>query len=123
MQNATNEKGLIPKDDQERKDAPMFRGLLAYFPMALFAVARHSLESDRKHNPDNPYAPQWSRGKSADHKDCIIRHLVDTQDPSEEEYHLRAIAWRGLAMLQEYYEEQGHTPGNSSTWEKESCVL
>lgn len=118
MQNETEGKKRIPQDDQERKDAPMFRGLLGYFPMALFAVAAHSLESDRKHNPDNPNAPQWARNKSPDHADCIIRHLIDADNPGERGYHLRAIAWRALAMLQEHYESEGYEPGVSSKWEE-----
>ena len=67
----------IPQGDQERKDAPMFRGLMGYFPAALFEVAAHSLDSDRKHNPGSTTGPNWARGKSADHEDCIMRHLID----------------------------------------------
>lgn len=105
---------LIPETDQLRKDAPMFRGLLAYFPMALFQVAAHSLESDRKHNGDRPGGPKWARGKSPDHKDCIVRHLIDSMDPETETYHLTAIAWRALALLQEHWESKGFTPGSAS---------
>jgi hypothetical protein len=118
----------IPQGDQERKDAPMYRGLLGYFPAALFEVAAHSLESDRKHNPGNAQGPNWARGKSADHADCIIRHLIDAgaaparrDDPAaatvgERKYHLTAIAWRALALLQEHCEGEGATPGVSSVF-------
>lgn len=110
----------IPQGDQERKDAPMHRGLLGYFPAALFEVASHSLESDRKHNPGNTQGPTWARGKSSDHEDCIVRHLIDAGARSERtkdrKYHLTALAWRALALLQEECECEGATPGQSSVF-------
>jgi hypothetical protein len=127
----------IPQGDSERKAAPMYRGLLGYFPAALFEVAVHSLESDRKHNPGNPTAPNWARGKSMDHEDCIVRHLIDAgkrpargadgrfvraDDPANvsRRYHLTAIAWRALALLQEHCEAEGATPGVSCTFPGET---
>lgn len=106
-------KHYIPQDSDERKQGPMFRGLLGYFPAALFEVARHSLLSDKKHNPGATDAPYWARGKSADHPDCIVRHLIDAGDintPDRLE-HLRSLAWRSLAMLQEECERLGSKPG------------
>lgn len=115
---------VIPQDDQERKAAPMFRGLLGYFPWALFKVAAHSLRSDRKHNPGNPTGPNWTREKSADHPDCIMRHLAEAWGPPAEgfigtqddwtEHHLTALAWRSNALLQEFGEaKRGAAPGVS----------
>jgi hypothetical protein len=106
----------IPQGDQARKDAPMYRGLLGYFPAALFEIAAHSQASDRKHNPGATEGPTWARGKSADHEDCIVRHLIDAGTPGSEGrvYHLCALAWRALALLQEELERQGATPGVSS---------
>lgn len=127
----------IPEGDQERKDAPMFRGLLGYFPAALFEVAAHSLESDRKHNPGNTTAPNWARGKSADHEDCLVRHLIDagprrgalgwlppwlleklpgSSARDARRYHLRCLAWRALALLQEDCEATGAAGGASCVW-------
>ena len=125
----------IPQGDQERKDAPMFRGLMGYFPAALFEVAAHSLDSDRKHNPGSTTGPNWARGKSADHEDCIMRHLIDagprrsllsmlpawllakrpgSSARDAKRYHLRCLAWRALALLQEDCEATGSMPGTSS---------
>lgn len=104
----------IPQGSEERKQSPMFRGLLGYFPAALFEVAKHSQVSSAKHNPNQPL--HWARGKSNDHADCIVRHLIDAgdnQDPDRVE-HLRALAWRSLALLQEALEERGARPGVSS---------
>lgn len=113
-------KDFIPQEDAKRKSAPMFRGLLAYFPAALFSVARHSYESDRKHNPDAADGPHWARGKSSDHADCCMRHLVDAGggeiDEPDTEYHLTANAWRSLALLQEYLEKKGARPGVRSVF-------
>lgn len=104
--------GVIPQDDKERKDAPMYRGLLGYFPAALFRVAAHSLTSDRKHNPGAADGPTWSRDKSTDHADCIVRHLTEAH--TDPDYHLVALAWRALALLQEHEERKGLAPGASS---------
>lgn len=104
---------IIPSDDRIRKEAPLFRGLLGYFPAALFFVAKHSYESDKKHNPQSTEGPTWARGKSSDHADCVLRHLIDAQGP-ERLYHLTAVAWRALALLQEELEALGFDPGSSS---------
>ena len=104
---------VIPQEDEVRKAGPMYRGLLAYFPWALFKVAAHSLRSDLKHNPGNPNPPTWAREKSPDHADCIVRHLAEMH--TDPDYHMAAIAWRALAMLQEHGEKtQGATPGAHS---------
>ena len=108
----------IPQDDQTRKDAPMYRGLLGYFPAALFEVATHSLASDRKHNGDTPGGPRWARGKSTDHEDTLVRHLIDAgkRGSPDRRYHLRCLAWRALALLQEDCEADGAEPGVSSVF-------
>ncbi len=119
----------IPQDDASRKAAPMWRGLLGYFPWALFKLAAHSFRSDRKHNPDKPEseAPHWTRSKSTDHADCIVRHLADLCGPPPadfeglaiewEEYHLTAIFWRAGALLQEFGEaRRGASPGCRSVF-------
>jgi len=112
---SSEQKYFIPQDSDERKTAPMFRGLLGYFPAALFEVARHSLTSDQKHTPGNVKGPHWARWKSPDHADCIVRHLIDagnTSTPDRLE-HLRSLAWRSLALLQEECERRGSAPGVS----------
>lgn len=92
----------------ERKEVAMSRGLLAYFPDALALVARHSARSNEKHNPGQPL--HWSREKSTDHEDCIIRHSAaiavnpDALDDGQPEIVCRA--WRALAALQLWAEAQ-----------------
>lgn len=87
----------LPVDSDERKQYPLYRGLMAYFPAALAAVAHHSYKGNEKHNPGLPM--QHARGKSTDHEDCILRHLM------EGDY--EGVAWRALALLQEKLEAEG----------------
>lgn len=96
LQNATS---------AHRKVMPMCRGVLDYFPDALAAVAEVSYVGNEKHNPGEPL--HWSREKSTDHADCILRHLATrgTRD-ADGVRHSAALAWRALALLQLEIEEE-----------------
>jgi hypothetical protein len=84
----------------------MARGLLDYFPAALAEVARLSQAGNDKHNPGEEL--HHSRGKSMDHADCIIRHLVERGIVDTDGFlHEVKVAWRALALLQEVLEERG----------------
>lgn len=87
-------------DSAQRKATPIWSGVLRYFPDALAAVARLSKAGNDKHNPGEPL--HWSRGKSNDHGDCLVRHQLtpDEIDPETGELHAVAVAWRALAQLQ-----------------------
>ena len=89
-----------------RKAAPVWAGVLNYFPDALMAVARVSKAGNDKHNPGQSL--HWSRDKSSDHLDCAARHMLTpfAIDPDSKEIHLANAAWRILAELQLYQEEQ-----------------
>lgn len=92
---------ILSNDSEERKNTPIYSGVIKYFPLALAAVARHSKRGNDKHNPGQPL--HWAREKSTDHEDCIARHLVDidTYNAELDEYEdAVAIVWRGLAKLQ-----------------------
>lgn len=103
----------LPADSKGRKDIPMARGLLDYFPAALAEVARLSMVANEKHNPGEEM--HHSRAKSSDHADCLVRHLVDrgtydlSDDPEAGDVFLHdvKVAWRALAMLQEELEARG----------------
>lgn len=99
----------LPSDPALRKAAPMAEGLLWYFPNALAEVARVSKAGNDQHNPGQPM--HHARGKSTDHADCIIRHLVDagTLD-SDGMRHSAKVAWRALALLQEELEQAEGLP-------------
>lgn len=99
----------LPVGDQERKDLPIVAGCLDYFPAALAEVAHLSKVGNDKHNPGEPL--HHARGKSMDHADCIVRHLLDrgTVD-TDGVRHSAKVAWRALALLQEELEAAGLAP-------------
>jgi hypothetical protein len=94
----------LPSDAKKRKDIPIARGVLDYFPDAVAAVAEVSRLGNEQHNPGQPL--HWSREKSADHADCIARHLIErgTVD-ADGARHSAKLAWRALALLQTELEE------------------
>ena len=97
----------LPTTSAERKAVPLARGCLDYFPAALAAVAELSWHGNDKHNPGEEL--HHARGKSSDHADCIMRHLMDrgTLDPEDGLRHSVKVAWRALALLQEELEAAG----------------
>lgn len=108
----------LPTDSAERKNYPMLSGLLNYFPAALAGAANTSKLGNDKHNPGEPL--HHARGKSMDHGDCIIRHLMDTENlkasfkagnssAKQSDILLEAnqLVWRALAYSQQLHEEFG----------------
>lgn len=96
----------IPKDSTARKNTPVFSGLLDYFPDACALVSQLSYEANEKHNPGEPM--HWSKHKSNDHRDCVVRHLMTQMDRDEFGFlHAVAAAWRAMANLQVLIDE-GH---------------
>lgn len=88
----------------ERKEYPMATGLLDYFPDALAEVSHVSYLGNQKHNPGQPL--HWSRDKSADHADCVVRHMATRGGLDGKVLHLAEAAWRALADLQIALEAQ-----------------
>lgn len=95
----------LPTDWQERKDTPIATGVLDYFPLALAEVARVSKAGNDQHNPGQPL--HWAKGKSTDHADSLVRHLLErgTID-SDGMRHTAKVAWRALALLQTELENE-----------------
>lgn len=92
-------KRLLPSNSAVRKDIPLCRGVLDYFPLALAEVAKVSQEGNKQHSLGQPL--RWVRDKSSDHEDCIVRHLLErgTVD-TDGMRHTAKLAWRALALLQ-----------------------
>lgn len=90
----------LTDDSNDRKNTPIYSGVLKYFPLALAAVARVSKKGNEKHNPGEPL--HWSRDKSDDHLDCAARHLTSFHEIDYEsgELHGANGTWRMLAELQ-----------------------
>ena len=96
---------MLPVDSQERKEYPVFEGVLKYFPRAIGAVAHQSFKGNEKHHPNTPL--HWDNPKSNDHSDCLVRHLIDSLDPNcNQTEELTAVAWRALALLETHLENK-----------------
>jgi len=93
---------------KRRKMTPMYSGCLAYFPDALALVARNSVLGQHQHGTlEEPL--HWDRSKSADEMDAMIRHMADhSKDPYDSDgvLHMSKVAWRALAFLQKFIEEE-----------------
>lgn len=104
---------VLPDITEIREQYPLWDGLFAYFPAALCEVARWSLEGNNKHNPGEPL--HWAREKSTDHKNKILRHLLDADRKVEGEFfEAVGMAWRALAYLQELLEKDGWPEGENA---------
>lgn len=96
---------VVKSKAQERKEQPVFSGVLSYFPEAIKYVSRASYQGQQQHNPDKPLA--WDRSKSGDELDALTRHLIDhSVNPVDDDgiLHLGKVAWRALAALQKQLE-------------------
>lgn len=93
----------------ERKQRPVFSGVLQYFPDAILAVAYCSWVGNEQHNPGQPL--HWDRSKSTDEADALVRHLMQagTVD-SDGVRHSAKVAWRALALLQKELEAARSEP-------------
>ena len=90
---------------QKRKKMPVYSGVLKYFPDALKEVSKASQAGNDQHHPDKPL--HWDKNKSFDNEDALVRHLIDhSKDPMDDDgvLHLTKVAWRALASLQIYLE-------------------
>ena len=97
---------VLPTEAADRKRIPLGTGVLDYFTSALVEIAKVSQAGNDQHNPGQPL--HWSRGKSNDHADTMIRHFVErgTVD-TDGMRHSAKMAWRALAVLQTELEAEG----------------
>jgi hypothetical protein len=89
-----------------RKDYPVWTGVINYFPDALMEVSRVSKIGNDQHHKDKPL--HWDKSKSTDHLDALSRHLLQAKKIDEDGcLHLSKVAWRALAALQDYIDKNG----------------
>ncbi len=90
---------------EQRKQRPVYRGVLKYFPDAIMEVANCSYICNEQHNPGEPM--HWAKEKSTDEHDALVRHLMEagTVD-SDGIRHSTKVAWRALAALQRELEAE-----------------
>jgi hypothetical protein len=95
-------------EDERREDYAMADGLLDYFPNALAEVAAHSKRAMKQHGLTEF---KWHRGKSTDHRNKIVRHVIDAGKFDDRgNRHSTALVWRALALLQEELERDEGYP-------------
>jgi len=88
---------------KERKNTPVFSGVLNYFPDAILEVAKVSYIGNKQHHPHLPL--HWDRSKSTDELDALTRHLIDAgKIDTDGVRHSAKVAWRALANLQKEIE-------------------
>lgn len=102
----------MKKDNsQERKEQPIYSGVLAYFPDALLEVSKVSMAGNKKHNPGTPL--HWDKSKSTDEPDALLRHLTDHARgevfDDDGQRHLSKVVWRSLSYLQRELEKENVT--------------
>ena len=121
VSNTKHERHTLPLDSLKRKNYPIHRGCIRYFPAALAGVANISHLGNEKHNPGS-IELYHDRQKSMDHTDCILRHLIDLDELlnkydinnlNEKEtksilVEVNSIAWRALAYSQKIHEKLGY---------------
>lgn len=102
----SDSKALLPAGAADRKKIPLSSGVLDYFASALIEVAKISQLGNAQHNSGQPL--HWSRGKSMDHADTMMRHFVErgTFD-ADGGRHSAKMVWRALAILQLELEAEG----------------
>ncbi len=92
-------------DAKQRKERPVYTGVLKYFPDAIMEVAKVSLAGNQQHHPDKPL--HWDRAKSTDELDALARHLIDAGKLDDDgQRHSAKVAWRALANLQKEIEAE-----------------
>ena len=83
----------------DRKDYPVYTGVVKYFPDALMEVSKVSRIGNEQHHAGEPL--HWDKSKSMDHLDALFRHLIEADDLDDDGVlHLAKVAWRALAALQ-----------------------
>jgi hypothetical protein len=89
----------LPRAAKDRKERPICRGVLDYFPDAIAEVAHVSYVGNEQHNPGQPM--HWAKEKSTDEADALVRHLLERGKLDTDGLrHTAKVAWRALALLQ-----------------------
>lgn len=93
---------------KERKQTPVFSGVIAYFPDALIEIAKASAKGNEQHHSDKPL--HWDRSKSGDELDAMMRHLIDHAKGDLFDdcgtRHIVKCGWRILAFIQKTMEDE-----------------
>jgi hypothetical protein len=103
---------MLPTDSKDRKEVPVWSGVLMYFPDVFPEVARVSKLGNDQHNPGEPL--HWAREKSTDQMNTALRHMIDhgagNFRDTDGAYHLAKAIWRLCAELQLQIEKDRTPP-------------
>lgn len=93
----------MTEEAKNRKNCPIFSGVLMYFPNAIKYVSQVSRAGNEQHHPGTPL--HWDMSKSTDEADSLIRHAIDMGPEgsvvdSDGVLHAGKVAWRALANLE-----------------------
>jgi len=100
---------LLSSDDTLRQQYRPLDWLLEYFPNAQLQCAKFSYDNNLKHTGEEGMV--WQMEKSVGDGNQLSRHLLEgmhyarTGNDKEALYHLTAVAWRGLELLERYMTE------------------
>ena len=88
---------ILPSDSVERKATPVYTGFINYFPRAIAAVAKVSLNGGIQHGQTKETL-HWNRALSGDELDAMMRHVLDKD--------WEQVAWRAMANLEKQLEKE-----------------
>ena len=81
---------MLPENAKERKNIPVYRGFIKYFPDAIVEVTKLRCKGNQQHHPNASL--HWDKNKSTDELDALMRHMLEGD--------WAAVAWRAMANLQ-----------------------
>jgi hypothetical protein len=101
---SSQEKKVKPQEKINRKEYPVFSGVLKYFPKAIMYISHVSFVGNEQHNKGEPL--HWDRTKSTDEPDALVRHLLQAGEIDDDGLlHSGKVAWRSLALLEKELEK------------------
>ena len=109
FEDQTGTEHLLSSDDALRQQYRPLDWLLEYFPNAQLQCAKFSYDNNLKHTGEEGMV--WQMEKSVGDGNQLSRHLLEgmhyakTGNEKEALYHLTAVAWRGLELLERYMTE------------------
>lgn len=91
----------------------VFRGLISYFPRALWSVAEISTFGAQKYawNGWENVSEGFERYKDAQFRHALLEAMGETNDSDSELLHLAHEAWGALATLELYLREKNNNAG------------
>jgi len=94
---------------KQRKQTPVFSGVIKYFPDSVCEIAKCSYIGNQQHN--NGEQLHWDRSKSTDEPDALLRHLMQYDELDDDGIlHATKCAWRAMSLLQKTLEARGEAP-------------